>query len=55
MTYKNNQVPCENSNSVSFASSIMKNILAFPALSKFAVKLIWWIALGSAFNACCFT
>ena len=33
-------VPCEKSKTVSFASSIMKNIVVFPTLSKFAVKLI---------------
>ena len=36
-----------------FASSIIKNIVVFPALSKFAAKLICWIALGSASSACC--
>ena len=38
--YKTFTVPCENSKTVSFASSIIKNIVVFPALSKFAVKLI---------------
>ena len=33
-------MPCENSKTVSFASSIIKNVVVFPALSKFAVKLI---------------
>ena len=46
-------VPCEKSKTVYFASSIMKNIVVFPVLSKFAVKLIYWIALGSGSNACC--
>ena len=32
--------PCEKSKTVYFASSIMKNIVVFPTLSKFAVKLI---------------
>ena len=41
-------VPCEKYKTVSFASSIMKGIVVFVALSKFAVKLIRWIALGSA-------
>ena len=45
-------VPYEKSKTVFFASSIMKNIVVFPALSKFAVKLICWMALGSASNAC---
>ena len=38
--HKTFTLPCENSKTVSFASSIMKNIVVFPALSKFAVKLI---------------
>ena len=33
-------VPCENSKMVSFASSVIKNIVVFLALSKLAVKLI---------------
>ena len=41
--YKNFTVTCENSRTVSFASSRMKYNLVFPALSKFAVKLIFWI------------
>ena len=39
-THKTFTVPCEKSSAVSFASSIIKNIVVFPALSKFAVKLI---------------
>ena len=39
-THKTFTVLCENSKTVSFASSIIKNIVVFPALSKFAVKLI---------------
>ena len=39
-TYKNFSVPCEKSKTVSCASSIIKNIVVFPALSKFAIKLI---------------
>ena len=46
-------VPCGKSNKVCFACSIMKNIVLFPALSKLSVKLICWIALGSASNAYC--
>ena len=38
--YKTFTVPCENSKIVSFASSRMKYNLIFPALSKFAVRLI---------------
>ena len=37
-------VPCEESKTVSFASSIMKNITAF--FSRFLVKLICFIAFG---------
>ena len=33
-------ISCEMSNTISFASSIMKNIVVFPALSKLASKLI---------------
>ena len=29
----------------------MKNIVVILGLSRFAVKLIWWIALGSASRA----
>ena len=50
--YKSFAVPCEKSKTVSFASSIIKNIVLFPVLSKFAVKLICWIAVGSASRAC---
>ena len=46
-------VPCEKSNAVSFTSSIIENIFAFRALSKFAAKLICRIALGSVSRACC--
>ena len=40
-TEKTSTVPCEKSNTVSFASSIIRKIVVFPALSKFAVKLIF--------------
>ena len=50
--YKTFSVPCEKSNTVSLASSISKNIVVFPALSEFAVKLICWIALRSASRTC---
>ena len=46
-------VPCEKSKMVSFASSIMKNIVAPAAQSRFPVKLICCIAFGSASSACC--
>ena len=39
-TRKTFTVLCEKSKTVSFASSIIKNIVVFPALPKFAVKLI---------------
>ena len=51
--YKTFTVSCENSKAVSFASSIIKNVVAFPALSKFAVKLTCWIVLGSASSDWC--
>ena len=38
--YKTFTIPCEKSNTVSLGSSISKNIVVFPALSEFAVKLI---------------
>ena len=36
------------SKTVPFASSITKNITVFPALSKFKIKLICWVFLGSS-------
>ena len=45
-------VPCENLKTVSFTSSGMKQNLLLFSLSKFAVKLNYWIALGSASRAC---
>ena len=51
--YKAFTVPCEKSKTVSFASSRMKKILLLFGRSKFAVKLICWIALGSTSNAYC--
>ena len=44
--YKTFTVPSEKFRTTSFAFLIMKNILVFPALSKFAVKLISSIALA---------
>ena len=38
--YKTFTVLCENSKTVSFAFSVINNIVVFPALSKLAVKLI---------------
>ena len=35
-----------------FASSIMKNIVVFPVRSRFPVKLIFSIVLGSGCSAC---
>ena len=46
-------VPFKKFKTVSFASSIMKNIVAPSALVRFPVKLICCIALGSAFSSCC--
>ena len=45
-------VPCRKSKMVSFASSILKNIVAFPCRSKFAVILLYSIAFGSESSAC---
>ena len=49
--YKTFTVPWEKSKIVYFASSRIKWILVFLALSKFAGKLICWISLGSEFIA----
>ena len=38
---------------VSFASSIMKNMIVSSARSRFPIKLICCIAFGSTSNACC--
>ena len=38
--YKTFTVPCENSQTVSFAFSIIKNIVVFPSLSKFSELLL---------------
>ena len=38
---------------VSFASSVMKNVAAPSALSRSQVKLLCCIAFGSASNFCC--
>ena len=40
-------VPFEKFETVSFASSIMKDIAEDSALSRFPVKLICWFAFGS--------
>ena len=53
--YSTFKVPCEKSKAVSFSSSEMKKIVVIPVLSKFDVKLIYWIALWSASRACYFT
>ena len=45
-------VPFQESKTVSFASSIIKNISVFPSLSRLAVKLICCIAVGSAYSFC---
>ena len=46
-------VPCENSKIVSFTSSRMKNIDVSSAQSALPVKLICYIAFGSAWSAYC--
>ena len=48
-------VTCEKSKTVSFASSIMENIVvtSFPSQKRFPVKLICFIAFGSASSTCC--
>ena len=46
-------VLCEKSKMVSFASSIMKNIIVFPTWSRFPVKRICCVAFGSASSICC--
>ena len=51
--YNTFTVPCEISKTVSFASSVMKNIVPPAARSKFAVKLICWVSLGPASRAYC--
>ena len=43
---------CEKSKTVYFASSVMKNIVAPSARSRFPVKLICCIAFGSASSYC---
>ena len=42
-------VPCEKSETVSFTTSIMKNIA--DCCSRFSMKLVCWIAFGSASSA----
>ena len=46
---------CEKSVMVSFASSIMKNIvvLVIESRGSFSVKLICYIVFGSTSSACC--
>ena len=51
--HNNLTVPFEKSKTVSFASSIMKNICVFPFRSKFTVKFICCIAFGSVSDFCC--
>ena len=46
-------VPYERSKMVSFASSVMKNIIVFPPRPKFVVKLICCVAFGSASSTYC--
>ena len=51
--YNTCTVSYEKSKMVSFASSIIKDIVVFPAQSRFPVKLICCIAFGSASSAYC--
>ena len=53
--YNTPKVPCEISEIVSFASSIMKRIVvfAFHSQARFPIKLICCITFGSASSACC--
>ena len=44
---------CEKTKMVSLASLIMKNIIVFPIQSKFPIKLICCVALGSATSVFC--
>ena len=46
-------VPFEKSRTVSFVSSIMKNISLFASCSRFPVKLVYCIAFGPPFSFCC--
>ena len=52
-TYKTFKVPCEKPKTVSFASSMIKYIVVPISPSKFVVKIICWIYLGSASRTCC--
>ena len=53
MNYNTLTIPCEKSKTVSFASSIIKNIIAPLSRYRFPVKLICCIAFGSAPSASC--
>ena len=53
LNYKTFTIPCEKSKMFSIASSIIKNIVVPFALSRFPVKLIYYIAFGSVSSACC--
>ena len=46
-------VPFGKSRTLSFASSIMKNIVELSALSRFPVKLIFCITFPSKSSFCC--
>ena len=50
--YNTLAVPCEKKID-SFTSSVIENIVVFPAQSRFPAKLICSIAFGSATSACC--
>ena len=51
--YNTFTVPCEKCKTVSFASSLMKNIAEPSTISRFRVKLICCIAFGSEISFCC--
>ena len=46
--------PCQKFKTDYFDSSIMENVIVFPAQSRFPVKLICCIGFGSTSSACCF-
>ena len=49
--YNTFTVPCERSKVISFAFSIIKNIIVFPAQSRPPIKLIYCTAFLSASSA----
>ena len=53
LVYNMFRVLCEKPRIVSFASSIMKNVILSPGQSRFAVKVICCIISGATSRACC--